>query len=76
MDKKSAYPKVKYYFDISDTQESRNAYLYPPVPLWEVEEQHYDDVKEAVINAFGVSNLLVNLIGLYLQLLKTWLRII
>ena len=55
LDKKSAYPKVKYYFDISDTQESRNAYLYPAVPLWEVGEQHYDDVKEAVINAFGVS---------------------
>lgn len=55
LDKKSAYPKVKYYFDISDTQESRNAYLYPAVPLWEVEEQHYDDVTEAVINAFAVS---------------------
>lgn len=55
LDKKSAYPKVKYYFDISDTQESRNAYIYPAVPLWEVGEQHYDDVKEAVINAFGVS---------------------
>lgn len=55
LDKKSAYPKVKYYFDISDTQESRNAYIYPAVPLWEVEEQHYDDVKEAVINAFGIS---------------------
>lgn len=55
LDKKSAYPKVKYYFDISDTQESRNAYLYPPVPLWEVKEQNYDDVTEAVINAFGVS---------------------
>lgn len=55
LDKKSAYPKVKYYFDISDTQESRNAYLYPAVPLWEVGEQHYDDVKEAVINAFGIS---------------------
>lgn len=55
LDKKSAYPKVKYYFDISDTQESRNAYIYPAVPLWVVEEQHYDDVKEAVINAFGIS---------------------
>ncbi len=55
LDKKSIYPKVKYYFDISDTQESRNAYLYPSVPLWKAKKEHYNEIKEALTNAFGVS---------------------
>lgn len=47
--------RLKHYFDISDTQEGRYRRLVRPVPLWEVGEQHRQDVRETLANAFGVS---------------------
>ena len=54
-DKNAGTMQLKYYFDISDTKEGRYRRLIRPVPLWEVEEQHRQEVKETLINAFGVS---------------------
>ena len=42
--------RLKYYFDISDTHESRFA---RPVPLWEVRPGYEADVIEALENSFG-----------------------
>ena len=42
--------RLKYYFDISDTHESRFA---RPVPLWEVEPGQEADVIESLENRFG-----------------------
>ncbi len=47
------YPRrtrLKYYFDISDTHESR---LSRPVPLWQVPAEQEPDVIEALENRFG-----------------------
>ena len=41
---------LKYYFDISDTHESR---LSRPVPLWQVPAEQEPDVIEALENRFG-----------------------
>ena len=41
---------LKYYFDISDTHESR---LSRPVPLWQVPTEQEPDVIEALENRFG-----------------------
>lgn len=42
--------RLKYYFDISDTHESRFA---RPVPLWEVQPGQEADVIESLENRFG-----------------------
>lgn len=42
--------RLKYYFDISDTHESR---LSRPVPLWHVSAEQEPDVIEALENRFG-----------------------
>ena len=42
--------RLKYYFDISDTHESRFARL---VPLWEVRPDYEADIIEALENSFG-----------------------
>lgn len=42
--------RLKYYFDISDTHESRFA---RPVPLWEVQPGQEADVIESIENSFG-----------------------
>ena len=42
--------RLKYYFDISDTHESR---LSRPVPLWQVPAEQEPDVIEALENRFG-----------------------
>ena len=42
--------RLKYYFDISDTHESRFA---RPVPLWEVQSGQEADVIESLENRFG-----------------------
>ena len=42
--------RLKYYFDISDTHESR---LSRPVPLWQVPAEQESDVIEALENRFG-----------------------
>lgn len=43
-------PRLKYYFDISDTHEGR----FPrPVPLWTVREEYATDIIETLENSFG-----------------------
>ena len=43
-------PRLKYYFDISDTHEPR----FPrPVPLWTVREEYAPDIIETLENSFG-----------------------
>lgn len=42
--------RLKYYFDISDTHESRFA---RPVPLWEVQPGQESDIIESLENSFG-----------------------
>ena len=43
-------PRLKYYFDISDTHEGR----FPrPVPLWTVREEYALDIIETLENSFG-----------------------
>ena len=43
-------PRLKYYFDISDTHEAR----FPrPVPLWTVREEYAPDIVETLENSFG-----------------------
>ena len=43
-------PRLKYYFDISDTHEAR----FPrPVPLWTVREEYTPDIIETLENSFG-----------------------
>ena len=43
-------PRLKYYFDISDTHEAR----FPrPVPLWSVREEYAPDIIETLENSFG-----------------------
>ena len=43
-------PRLKYYFDISDTHEAR----FPrPVPVWTVREEYAPDIIETLENSFG-----------------------
>ena len=43
-------PRLKYYFDISDTHEAR----FPrPVPIWTVREEYVPDIVETLENSFG-----------------------
>ena len=53
-DKDSPKLRLKYYYDVSDTQEGRYRRLLRPVPLWEVPEEYQPDVRETLANAFGV----------------------
>ena len=43
-------PRLKYYFDISDTHEAR---FSRPVPLWTVREEYAPDIIETLENSFG-----------------------
>lgn len=43
-------PRLKHYFDISDTHPSR---FSRPVPIWEMQERYKDEVMEALENSFG-----------------------
>lgn len=54
-DKRTSTLRLKYYFDISDTKEGKYRRLVRPVPLWEVEKQYQEDVKESLANTFDVS---------------------
>ena len=46
----SGKPRLKYYFDISDTHEAR----FPrTVPLWTVREEYAPDIIETLENSFG-----------------------
>lgn len=42
-------PRLKYYFDISDTHEAR---FSRPVPLWTVREEYAPDIIETLENSF------------------------
>ena len=53
-DKDSPSLRLKYYYDVSDTQEGRYRRLLRPVPLWEIPEEYQPDVQETLANAFGV----------------------
>ncbi len=53
-DKDSPKLRLKYYYDVSDTQEGRYRRLLRPVPLWEVPEEYQPDVRETLANAFSV----------------------
>ncbi len=59
LDKNSSTMKLKYYYDISDTQEGRYRRLLRPVPLWEVTEAYREDVKETLANAFGIDEKII-----------------
>ena len=54
IDQKSNAMRLKYYFDISDTQEGKYKRLVRPVPLWEVNAAQKEAVRETLANAFGV----------------------
>ena len=43
-------PRLKYYFDISDTHEGRYS---RPVPLWDMQEEYTEAVIETLENTFG-----------------------
>lgn len=55
-DKSSNHLKLKYYFDVSDTREGKYKRLVRPVSLWSVSEEQREPVKEALSNAFGVTD--------------------
>ena len=49
-DGESEKPRLKYYFDISDTHEGR----FPrPVPLWTVRAEYAPNIMETLENSFG-----------------------
>ena len=56
LDKSAGQMALKYYFDISDTQEGRNQSLVRPVPLWEVRGEYREEVQETLANAFSAAN--------------------
>ena len=42
--------RLRYYFDVADTHETRNS---RPVPLWQVRPEYEQDVAESLENSFG-----------------------
>lgn len=54
IDKNSPVMRLKYYFDVSETQEGRYHRLVRPVPLWTVDDKNRERVRETLVNAFGV----------------------
>ncbi len=56
LDQSAGQMALKYYFDISDTQEGRNQSLVRPVPLWEVREEYREEVRETLANAFSADD--------------------
>lgn len=55
IDKSAPSMRLKYYYDVSETQEGRYQRLVRPVPLWTVEDKNREKVRETLANAFGVS---------------------
>lgn len=62
--------RLKYYYDVSDTQEGRYRRLLRPVPLWEVPEEYQPDVRETLANAFGVDETVTGFEGTILEAAK------
>lgn len=54
IDQKPNAMRLKYYFDISDTQEGKHKRLVRPVPLWEVNAGQKEAVRETLADAFEV----------------------
>lgn len=46
-------PRLKYYFDISDTSERENS---KPVPVWEYQDSFKDDVIKTLQNAYDIAS--------------------
>ena len=69
-DKDSPKLRLKYYYDVSDTQEGRYRRLLRPVPLWEVPEEYQPDVRETLANAFGVDETVTGFDGTILEAAK------
>lgn len=69
-DKDSPKLRLKYYYDVSDTQEGRYRRLLRPVPLWEVPEEYRPDVRETLANAFGVDETVTGFEGTILEAAK------
>lgn len=46
-------PKLKYYFDISDTSERENS---KPVPIWKYQDSFKDDVIKTLQNAYDIAS--------------------
>lgn len=44
------YARLKYYFDISDTRQTR---FYRPVPIWELKEEYEEEVINTLKDNFG-----------------------
>ena len=44
------HARLKYYFDISDTRQTR---FYRPVPIWELKEEYIDEVINTLKDNFG-----------------------
>ena len=42
--------RLKYYFDISDTRQTR---FYRPVPIWELKEEYEEEVINTLKDNFG-----------------------
>ncbi len=66
-DKNSPTMKLKYYYDVSDTQEGRYRRLLRPVPLWTVTEENQEEVRENLANAFGVGEDVTGLAEIILE---------
>lgn len=69
-DKDSPKLRLKYYYDVSDTQEGRFRRLLRPVPLWEVPEEYQPDVRETLANAFGVDETVTGFVETILEAAK------
>ncbi len=67
LDKSAEQMQLKFYFDISDTQESRYKSLVRPVPLWEVKEDYRDEVRETLIYSFSIKREDSSLDGLIME---------
>lgn len=48
-DSSAAYPRLRYVFDVSDT----NSFYGNEVELWKAEKRYDEEIKEALSNAFG-----------------------
>ena len=46
-------PRLKYYFDISDTSERENS---KPVPIWKYQDSFKDDVIKSLQNAYDIAS--------------------
>ena len=61
IDQKPNAMRLKYYFDISDTQEGKHKRLVRPVPLWEVNAGQKEAVRETLADAFEVKKVAIYL---------------